>query len=143
MREEAAIDLLLTPLAVIVRRAEVLEGAEARDRVERAEALADHLPRVIQVHVEAVATAGGDLCRGQGHADSLCADAADKVEQPTPAAAQVEDPASWLDPDLLGHVVVLASLSLFEGQREVAVVLGSAEVRELPQARRITRSVNE
>src|SRR5262249_47243962 len=61
-------------------------------------------------------------------------DAPDVVEQSTPAAAEIENAPSRLDPDLLRNVVVLAPLSLLEGQREVTVVLGSAEVRELTQA---------
>ena len=64
----------------------------------------------------------------------VAAPAADEVEQRAPAAAQVEHAPARPDPDLLGHVLVLAPLRLLEGQREVAVVLGSAEVGELSQA---------
>src|SRR5205823_400555 len=83
LREQTPIDLLLTARAVIVWRTEMLEGTEARDRVERAEALAGHFTRVIEVHVEAVATTGGLLRGGQRHADSDRADAPDVVEQPS------------------------------------------------------------
>ena len=38
-----------------------------------------------------------------------------------------------LEPELLGHVLVLAPLRLIQGQREVAVVLRAAEVSELSQ----------
>src|SRR5919109_1603205 len=88
----------------------------------------------MEADVEAVATAGDHLRRGQGHPEPRCADAPDVVEQASPPAAEIEDSPSRLDSDLLGHVVVLASLGLLEGQREVAVVLGSAEVGEFPQA---------
>ena len=112
----------------------MLEGAEARDGVERAEAVARDLPRVVEVDVEAVAPAGRRLRGGQGDADPGAASAADEVEQRAPAAAEVEHAPARSDPDLLGHVLVLAPLGLLEAQREVAVVLGSAEVRELSQA---------
>ena len=59
---------------------------------------------------------------------------ADEVEQRPPAAAEVEHAAAAVDPDLLGDVLVLAPLRLLERQREVAVVLGAAEVGELAEA---------
>jgi hypothetical protein len=60
--------------------------------------------------------------------------AADEVEQRAQPTAQVEYAAARSDPDLLGHVAVLAPLSLFPAQREVTVVLGRAEVGGLSQA---------
>ncbi len=57
--EEPAIDILLPPGAVLLRRAEVLEGAGARHGVERPEAIASDLPRVVEADVEVVAPAGG------------------------------------------------------------------------------------
>ena len=132
--EQGAIDLLLASGAVLGGRAEVLERAEARDAVEHAEALARHLPRIEQVDVEPVPAARRRLRGGQGHADPGAAPAPDIVQQRTPPAAQVEHAPPRPDPDLLGHEGVLAPLSLFETQREVAVVLGSAEIRQLTQA---------
>ena len=112
----------------------MLERAEARDAVEHAEALARHLPRIEQVDVEPVPAARRRLRGGQGHADPGAAPAPDIVQQRTPPAAQVEHTPPRPDPDLLGHEGVLAPLSLLETQREVAVVLGSAEIRQLTQA---------
>jgi len=128
------IDLVLAPGAVLLGRAEVLEGAQARDGVERAEVFAGDLPRVVEVHVEAVPPAGRRLRGGQGDAQPGAAPAPDEVKERAPAAAQVEHPPSRLDPDLLGHVGVLAPLSLLQAQREIAVVLGCAEIGELSQA---------
>src|SRR5439155_1490471 len=51
-----------------------------------------------------------------------------------PAPAQVEQPSAGPAPNLLGDVVVLASLSLFEAEGEVTVVLRAAEVGEVAQA---------
>src|ERR671911_2808784 len=132
--EESAIDLLLPPGAVLLRRAEVLEGAEARHGVERAEAVAGDLPRVVEVDVEAVPPAGRRLSGGQGDADSGAAPTPDEVQERAPPAAQVEHAPARSDPDLLGDVLVLAPLSLLEAQGKVTVVLRSAEVRELSQA---------
>jgi hypothetical protein len=71
---------------------------------------------------------------GQGHADPGAAPTPDVVQQRTPPAAEVEHAPPRPDSDLLGHEGVLAPLSLFETQRKVAVVLGSAEIRQLTQA---------
>ncbi len=81
-----------------------------------------------------MAVAGLHLRRGQGHPDAGGPGAADGVEQRTPPAAEVEHSPARLEPDLLRHVLVLAPLGLLEGQREVTVVLRSAEVRQLAQA---------
>ena len=51
----------------------MLEGAEARDRVEGAERVAVDLQRVLEVHVQAVAPAGLGLRGGQGDADPVAA----------------------------------------------------------------------
>ena len=59
---------------------------------------------------------------------------ADEVQQRTPPAAEIQHAPAGSDADLLGDVLVLAPLSLLEAQRKVAVVLGSAEVRQLAQA---------
>jgi hypothetical protein len=61
--------VLLAPGAVLLRRAEVLERAEARDRIEPSEALAADLARVVEMDVEAVAAASGPLRRGQRDAE--------------------------------------------------------------------------
>ena len=83
--------------------------------------------------VEPVAAAGGHLGRGQREAHAGGAAVAHVVEQPTPPAAEVDHATARADPDLLGHVVVLAALGLLEGEGVIAVVLGPAEVRELSQ----------
>ena len=112
----------------------MLEGAEARNGIEGAHALARHLPRVEKVDVEAVAAARRQLRRGQGRPHAHAAALTDVVEQRPPAAPQIEDAPTRADSDLLCHVLVLASLSLLEAEREVAVVLRSAEVRQVSQA---------
>ena len=56
-REQAAIDLLLSPAPEVIGSTEVLEGAEARDCVERAEAVATDLARIVEVDVQAVTAA--------------------------------------------------------------------------------------
>src|SRR5258707_13013791 len=43
-------------------------------------------------------------------------------------------PRLWHDAQLIGDVLVLAPLRRLKAEREVAVVLGAAEVRELPHA---------
>ena len=131
--EEAAIDLLLASGAVLGGRAEVLEGAEARDGVERTEAGAGDLPCVVQVDVEPVPPARRRLRGGQRDTDPGAAPAPDESEQRAPAAAQVQHAPARPDPDLLSHVLVLALLSLLEAEREVTVVLGPAEVGQLTE----------
>ena len=61
--EQLAVDLLLAPGPVLLRRAEVLEGAEARDRIEAPVGVAVDRSRVLEVDVEAVPAAGRNLCR--------------------------------------------------------------------------------
>ena len=133
-REDAAIDLVLTPGAVVLGRAKVLEGAEARDGVERAEGLGGHLARVVDVNLEAVSPACPRLGGRQRDANPSSAPPADEGKQRPPSASQVEQAPARSDPDLVGHVFVLAPLRLFEAQIEVPVVLGAAEVRQLAQA---------
>ncbi len=132
--EDLPVDLLLAPGAILLDRAEVLERAEARDRVKAAEALALQLPRIEQMHVQAVAQAGRRLRARQRDAQPDRLATADEVEQRPPAAAEVQHARASDDPDLLGHVLVLPALSLLQADREVAVVLGAAEVGELPHA---------
>src|SRR5919198_306763 len=83
--------------------------------------------------VEAVPPARLELSRGERDAEACCAGAAHVVEQAAPTASEVENPPSRRDPDLLRDEVVLSSLRLLEGEREVAVVLGAAEVVDLAQ----------
>src|SRR5207245_1051811 len=91
-------------------------------------------PRILKMDVEAVTPTRRNLRRGQGHPDPNASAIANVVEQSAPATAQVEDPPTRADPKLLGHVVILASLRLFQAQREITVVLGAAEVGQLSQA---------
>jgi hypothetical protein len=112
----------------------VLEGPEARHGVEPTERVAGDLARVVEVDVEAVPPAGRRPRGGQRDTDPAAAPAADEVEQRAPPTAQVEYAPARSDPDLLGHVAVLAPLSLFPAQREVTVVLGRPEARGLSQA---------
>ena len=113
----------------------MLEAADARDGVERAEGVAGDPPRIVKVDVEAVPPARRHLRRGQRDADPRAAAVADEVQQRPPPAAEIEHPATGSDADLLGHVLVLAPLGLLEAQREITVVLGAAEVRELSQTK--------
>src|ERR1019366_9471532 len=114
--EEVPVDPLLTPGAVLLGRAEVLEGAEARRGVESAEGLRVDLARVREVDIEAMPAAGLVLCSREGHADAAGTAGADEVEQRPPPASQVQHARAGRDPDLLGHVLVLAPLCLLEGE---------------------------
>src|SRR5205823_14489762 len=89
--KQLAIAVLLAPGAVLLRRAEVLEGAEARHGVERAEGLAVDLPCVVQVDVETMSPAGGNLRGGHRDPHPDAAAASDEVQQAAPAAAEIED----------------------------------------------------
>src|SRR2546429_695808 len=84
--------------------------------------------------VETVPPTGSHLLGGQRDTHPVAPVVADEVQQRPPAAAEIEHPAARPDADLLGHVLMLAPLGLLEAQREVTVVLGAAEVRELSQA---------
>jgi hypothetical protein len=132
--KEAPVDLLLATGTVVSRRAEVLKRPEARDRIKPAKGLARHPTRVANVDVEAVATASCCLSRGQRYAQPARADVTNVVQQPAPTTAEIKHPSPRPNPDLLGHVLVFAALRLLKAQREVAVVFGSAEVRQLAQA---------
>jgi len=55
--EHVAVDLVLAPGAVVLGRAEVLEGAEAGDSIDAAERVTADLADIHQVDVEAVAAA--------------------------------------------------------------------------------------
>ena len=112
----------------------MLERAEAGHRVERAEGLALERAGVEEVHVETVSTARGELRGGERDADTTGAVTTNDVEQRSPSAAQVEHAPARCDPELLDDELVLARLRLFEGQREVTVVLGAAEVGHLTEA---------
>ena len=81
-----------------------------------------------------MAAAGLGLRRRQGDPDAARASAADEVEQRPPAAAEVEHPPPGPDPDLLATYSCLRRCASLEAEREVAVVLGAAEVRQLTQA---------
>ena len=132
--EQVPVDPLLPAGLVIRRRAEVLEGSEARHRVEWAEAVAVDLAGVAQVGVEAVPAAGFELRGREGHPRPPPTPLAGEVEHRPPPAPEVEHRPIGPDPDLLGDVGVLAALGLLEGQREVAVELRAAEVGELAEA---------
>ena len=77
---------------------------------------------------------GVRLRGGQRHPDAGRTATADEGEQRAPSAAQVEHPPPGCDPDLLGHVFVLAPLGLLQAHGEVAVVHGTAEIGKLPEA---------
>src|SRR6476469_7439248 len=107
----------------------MLEATDARDRIERAEAVAGDLPHVVEVDVETVAPTGSHLRRGQRDADPGPTSGADEMQQRSPPAAEIEHPPAGPDADLLGHILMLATLGLLEAQGEIPVVLGAAEVR--------------
>ena len=83
--------------------------------------------------LEPVPPAGRQLRRGERHAHPGPAARPGIREQRTPAATEVEQAAPRPDPDLLGHVVVLAPLCLLEIEREIAVELRPAEIGELTE----------
>ena len=111
----------------------MLEATDTRHGVERAEAVAGDLTRVVQVDVEPVPPTGSHLRGGQRDADPGATPGADEIQQRPPAAAEIEHPAARPDAYLLGHILMLAPLGLLEAQGEVTVVLRAAEVRELSQ----------
>ena len=94
----------------------MLECAEAGNGVERAEAGVVDLTCVEQVDVEVVSAARVQLARGQRHPDPDAALLANVGEQRTPATAEIEQPPTGTDADLLGDVFVLSALSLLERQ---------------------------
>src|SRR5207249_22619 len=76
--EETAIDLILAAGSVLVGRAEVLEGAQARDGVELTKARAGDVARVVKADVEPVPAARRRLRGGQRDTDAGAAPAADE-----------------------------------------------------------------
>ena len=94
----------------------MLEGAEARHGVEGSEALPADLACVAEVHLEVMAAAGGRLRGGQGDAHAVAPSAPDERQQRAPPAAEVEHTPARSDPDLVGHVFVLAPLSLLKAE---------------------------
>src|SRR5439155_11266491 len=112
----------------------MLEGTEARDGVEAAEAVGADLEGVLEPSVEPVPPARRRLRRRERDADAGASADPDEVEQGTPAATQIEHAPAGVDPDLIGDVLVLSTLGLLEAEREIAVELGAAEVRQLAQA---------
>jgi hypothetical protein len=127
--EHVAVDVVLTPRAVVLGRAEVLKVAEAGDSVEAAKRIAAGLADVHQVDVEAAATAGPRLRGRERHPHPVAAALADELQQRPLATAKVEHAAAGANPDALGDMFVLSPLRLLQRQREVAVVLGTAEIR--------------
>src|SRR5205823_13842276 len=97
------------------------------------EAVARYLSRIDEVDVEAVTAARRQLGRGESDPKPRCTPVADVIEEPAPPTPEVEHAPSGLDPDLLSDVLVLAPLGLLEGQGEIPVVLGPAEVGKLAQ----------
>src|SRR3979409_727266 len=78
--------------------------------------------------------AGSELRPGERDAKTGGALAPHEVQQRPPPAPEVEHSPARPDADLLGHVLVLATLSLLEAEREVAAMLRAAEVRKLSEA---------
>src|SRR5947209_15527216 len=112
----------------------MLKRAEASDCAERAEALAVDLARILEVDLEPVPTAGGQLRRGKRHPHPNPSAPADISQQRTPATTQVEQASPRADPDLFGHIVVLEALRLLEGAREFAVEERTAEIGQFTEA---------
>jgi hypothetical protein len=95
------------------------------------------------VNIEAAPSTGRRLRGRQGDAKPRPAPFAHVLEQCAPAAAQIKFASARTDIDLLTDVVVLAPLGLLEAQREVTVLVGAAEVRELARLSRTIRSISE
>src|ERR1700733_1316647 len=112
----------------------MLKRAEARDGVERAEAFPIDLTGVLEVDLKSVPAASSQLRRGQRHPHAGPAARPGVGEQRPPAATEIEQASPWPDPDLFGHVLVLAPLRRLEAERKVTVKLGAAEIGQLPQA---------
>ena len=112
----------------------MLERSQARHGVESAEGVACHGATIHHVHVEAVAAAGRRLSPGKGDAGPEGPAPPGKLEEGTPAAAEVEHAGARADPELIGHERVFAPLRRFERKREVAVVHRAAEIGLLADA---------
>src|ERR1700726_38308 len=78
--------------------------------------------------------AGRELRARECHANADRVAPADEVEQRAPTTTDVQHARSRPEPDLLGDILVLVALRLLEGEREIAVVLRPAEVRQLAHA---------
>ena len=112
----------------------MFKRAEARYGVEGAEAPPVDLARVLEVDLEPLPAASRQLRRGQRHPHPSPSARPDIGEQRSPAAAEVEQATLGPDPDLLGHVIVLAPLRLLEAEREVPIELRAAEIGQLTEA---------
>lgn len=93
----------------------MLKRAETRHGIEHPEALPIDLPRVLEVNLEPMPAACGQLRRGQRHPDPVPAARLGVGEQRTPATAKIKQTAPRPDPDLFGHIIVLAVLCLLRG----------------------------
>jgi hypothetical protein len=82
------------------------------------------------MNVQSMAPACSRLRGREGHPDPLGTAPPRVVKQCAPPTSEVEDAPSGADADHFGDVIVLAALSLLEGQREVPVVFGAAEVSQ-------------
>ena len=112
----------------------MLERSEARHGVERAKARPVDLTRVLEVDLEPVPATGPQLRRGERHPHRHATARLGIREQRTPPATQVEQSPPRPDPDLVGHVIVLAPLRLLELEREVPVEHRAAEIGQLTEA---------
>ena len=111
----------------------MLKRAETCHGFELAEALPVDLARVLKIDLEPVLATGRQLRRGERHPHAVPAALPGVGKQRTPAATEVEQAAPRPDPDLLGHVLVLAPLRLLEIQREIPVELRAAEIGQLTE----------
>ena len=132
--EEIAVDLSCCPAVCSSGEQKCSNAPRLATASNGPKRLARDEPRVGEVDVEPVPATRRELRGGERDADPVGATTAHDVEQRSPSAPEVEDASTGSDPDLLGDVLVLARLRLFEGQREVAVVLRPAEVGDLAQA---------
>jgi hypothetical protein len=112
----------------------MLERAKARHGVERAKALPVDVTRVLEVDLESVPATRPQLRRGERHPYRRPTARPGIAEQRTPSATEVEQSPPRPDPDLVGHIIVLASLRLFETEREVAVEHRATEIGQLTEA---------
>ena len=112
----------------------MLEGAQADHPVEGAKGFRGHRPGVHQVDVKSVPDVGLLLTMRQRHADAANAKVPEVGQHRAPSAAEVEDPAAGRHLNLPGNVFVLAALRLLQREREVAVILGAAEIGKLADA---------
>jgi len=107
----------------------VLERAEARHRVERAERVPPDFERIHDPDIETIPAAGRRLSAGERHAGALRAQLPQIVEERAPAATEVEDAGAGPNGQTLGHVGVLAALRGRLGWNPAAIARGVAEAR--------------